>query len=239
MSSQCGPCTPWDLSNQARCIFTPAKCVTLCCLVRSQLLLAAELVVLVGDLPRRLDYMQHLLGVEELGVVERCELAARLLLSVRRDLRPHQGQPTFNTNITAWWSIHGWDTPAMARQRQLLQHSLLTPVEAAAKESCELQLKLNNFLQEFFHMAGKVRHSWHTFLMGLITSCLHCKCDKTAIRLVRTATDKHSVLYQCVAMPACQCAWESSCSNADGPVAVPLQVTSGVLVPDVMNTGAV
>jgi hypothetical protein len=110
---------------------------------RSQLRLAAELLPRhITSLSMRLDYMQQLLGLEELGVVQRCELAARLLLSLRGDLVPHTQQPVLGYGKKAWWSVQVWQVSAGARDG----------VDRQALPS-----QLGDFLQAFFKLAGQVR----------------------------------------------------------------------------------
>jgi hypothetical protein len=110
---------------------------------RSQLRLAAELLPRhITSLPQRLDYMQQLLGLEELPVVERCELAARLLLSLRADLVPRPQQPVIPGPSRAWWQVHLWEVPDAAQ---------------GSKDRLNLQSRLNVFLRKFFTLAGQVR----------------------------------------------------------------------------------
>jgi hypothetical protein len=81
--------------------------------------------------------MQQLLGLEELGVVERCELAARLLLGIRGDLVPHSYRPAAGTSSWAWWQVQVW--------------------EDAGDAAGDLQAELGEFLTDFFRLAGQVR----------------------------------------------------------------------------------
>jgi hypothetical protein len=108
---------------------------------RSQLRLAAELLPHhITSLPQRLDYMIQLLAAEALGVVERCELAARLLLSLRGDLVPRTQQPCVGDSHWAFWKVQLWALP-----------------DDVDGEALSLQAQLAVFFKEFFTLAGQVR----------------------------------------------------------------------------------
>jgi hypothetical protein len=111
-------------------------------LPRSQLRLAAELLPRhITSLSQRLDYMQQLLGLKELPVVERCELAARLLLSLRGDLVPRTQRPALG-NGWGWWQVQVWEVPAGAQGSGSPQ---------------SLQGQLGTFYREFFKLAGQAQ----------------------------------------------------------------------------------
>jgi hypothetical protein len=102
----------------------------------------------ISALPRRLDYMQQLLGLEELGVVERCELAARLLLSIRGDLVPAGEAPVVAASPEpAWWNVQVWRLPASEEQ---------TRDRSGPGHWPQLQEKLRCFLEAFLRLAAKV-----------------------------------------------------------------------------------
>jgi hypothetical protein len=124
-------------------------------LPRSQLRLAAELLPRhITSLSQRLDYMQQLLVLKELPVVERCELAARLLLSLRGDLVPRTQQPAMGYDKRAWWQVQVWHVPVGAHD---------------SKERQALQSQLGTFLKEFMKLAGQVRLGlWHVLLETML-----------------------------------------------------------------------
>jgi hypothetical protein len=106
----------------------------------------------ISALPRRLDYMQQLLGLEELGAVERCELAARLLLSLRGDLVQRTQQPYMGSSASkAFWRVQLWEVPAAAR---------------SSSERHTLVAQLGSFFQEFFKLAAKVHPGCTCMLCG-------------------------------------------------------------------------
>jgi hypothetical protein len=100
--------------------------------------LAAELLPRhITSLSQRLDYMIQLLGAEQLPVVERCELAARLLLSLRGDLVPQAHQPATGGNW-AWWQVQVWEVPGNAGDQD------------------NLRARLGAFVKDFFRLAAQV-----------------------------------------------------------------------------------
>jgi hypothetical protein len=102
--------------------------------------------------------MQQLLGLEELPVVERCELAARLLLSLREDLVPRTHQPHVRSSQdhgygAFWWEVQVW--------------ALLAGAEGP-KEPWSLRPQVAEFVKEFLTLAGQVRSGrWY---------CTHGAC---------------------------------------------------------------
>jgi hypothetical protein len=114
----------------------------------------------ISALPRRLDYMQQLLGLEELGVVERCELAARLLLSLRGDLVQRSQQPYLGGSGTkAFWRVQLWEVPAAAR---------------SSGDRHALAVQLGAFFKEFFKLAGRVSGNGQACALGgsTVNSCV-------------------------------------------------------------------
>lgn len=109
--------------------------------------------------------MQQLLGLEELPVVERCELAARLLLSLRGDLVPCTQQPGMGYDKRAWWQVQVWQVPVGAQ---------------GSKERPTLQGQLGTFLKDFFKLAGQVRLGvWHVPVKTMLVMqpcCMRCMC---------------------------------------------------------------
>jgi hypothetical protein len=145
-------------------------------LPRSQLQLAAELLPRhITSLSQRLDYMQQLLGLEELGVVERCELAARLLLSIRGDLVPCSQRPVMG-NGWGWWQVQMWEVPRGAQ---------------GGKERQNLQSQLGTFLKTFFKLAGQVRSSLYCMLYGKPTCMLRAGHVQAGRLLCRSSNQQY------------------------------------------------
>jgi hypothetical protein len=126
-------------------------------LPRSQLQLAAEMLPRhISAPPRRLDYMQQLLGLEELPVVERCELAAHLLLSLRGDLRPSRQIPMLECCTTpAWWSLQVWLVPE-AEMEHMGYRDAYAGDMYFLRNPPQLLEQLKGFIEAFLKLAAKV-----------------------------------------------------------------------------------
>jgi hypothetical protein len=89
--------------------------------------------------------MIQLLETEELGVVERCELAGRLMLSLRGDLVPYTQQPHVRTSQgdrhRAFWEVQMWALPNGSK---------------CSVAPTILPAQLTVFLKKFFTLVGQV-----------------------------------------------------------------------------------
>jgi hypothetical protein len=114
--------------------------------------------------------MQQLLEMGELGVVERCELAARLLLSLRDGLVPRSQQPVMDGGC-GWWQVQVWEVPRGAQ---------------SGNEQQNLQSQLGTFLKTFFQLAGQVRPG--------STWCLTAISYSKSVQLQKVALNASSLL---------------------------------------------
>ena len=104
----------------------------------------------ITRLPERLKYMTTLVELGQLGAPERLEVAARLLMDMRAELKMQQGvQLTLEGCSTrAWWDHALWKCKG----------------PGGMDESEELVKQLKEFVAAFNKVAGEVRHRLRSHL---------------------------------------------------------------------------